>query len=141
MEGRLDRAFIEQHAIVLFDGYCNLCTRSVQFILPRDRKGQFYFLSLQDDKADTLFALLDRPKPDVDSVVVVDKGRVATRSSAALHIAARLKGGWPLFTVFWIIPKFIRDAVYDWIARNRYRWFGQKETCWLPQPEWKARFL
>lgn len=141
MEGRLDRAFIERHAIVLFDGYCNLCTRSVQFILPRDRKGQFYFLSLQDDKADKLFALLGRPKPAVDSVVVVDKGKVATRSSAALHIAARLTGGWPLFTIFWIIPKFIRDAVYDWIARNRYRWFGQKETCWLPQPEWKARFL
>lgn len=132
---------LDRHAIILFDGYCNLCTRSVQFILPKDRKGYFRFLSLEDDKTSSLFAAIGASPPAVDSIVLVDHRKVYTRSSAALRIAGKLGGGWPLLQIGYIVPKFLRDPIYDWIARNRYRWFGKKDTCWLPRPEWTSRFL
>lgn len=141
MEKRLDHTFINHNAILLFDGYCNLCAGSVQFILQRDPKGYFSFLSLQDEKTDALFEVLQQPKPETDSVVLIEQGQVYTRSTAALRITQHLRRGWPLLQVFWIVPRVIRDKVYDWVARNRYAWFGRKESCWLPQPEWKERFL
>lgn len=129
------------HDVILFDGHCNLCSSSVQFILARDSRAHFRFLSLQDEKAADLFNSRGVRKPDTDSVVLITGSKVYTRSSAALRIAAKLRGAWPLLQVFYIIPPFLRDGVYDWIGRHRYQWFGQHDTCWLPSPEWKQRFL
>ena len=129
------------HPIVLFDGVCNLCSGSVQFLLKRDPEGRFRFASLQSDAGRSLM-IEHRLDPDaLSSVVVVEEGRAWQESSAALRIARHLPGAWKLLRVFAVVPRPIRDAVYRWIARNRYRWFGKTEACWLPTPELRARFL
>lgn len=126
------------HALVLFDGVCNLCSSSVQLIIKNDRKDYFRFASLQSDLG---AALKLQHNITADSIVLVEDGQVYTQSSAALTIASRLKGAYPLLYGFMILPRFIRDAVYAWIARNRYRWFGKKEACWIPTPELKNKFI
>ena len=127
-------------SLILFDGYCNLCNGAVQFVLERDKKNQFYFASLSWKVAEKL--LENHPKfKSVDSILLFHKGKLTDRSTAALKIAPHLGGIWWLTGVFWIVPKFIRDAVYDWVARNRYKWFGKKESCMFPTPEIKNRFL
>ena len=127
--------------IILFDGVCNLCHRSVQFVLPRDKKKVFRFASLQSSVGQSLLKKYGLADGQTDSFVLVEKDRAYTRSSAALRVVNKLKGLWPLLTVFWIIPRPLRDWVYDYVARHRYRWFGKEESCWLPTPEWKGRFL
>jgi predicted DCC family thiol-disulfide oxidoreductase YuxK len=129
------------HPIVLFDGVCNLCSGSVQLILKRDPQGTFRFASLQSEPGRKL--MLDHGlDPDaLSSVVVIEDGRAWQESSAALRIAKHLPGAWKLLRVFTIVPRPLRDAVYRLIARNRYRWFGKTEACWLPTPELRARFL
>lgn len=127
--------------IILFDGVCNLCHCSVQFILPRDKKGIFRFASLQSPAGQALLIKYRLPAGQTDSFVLVDKGSVYTRSSAALRVVKKLRGLWPLFSVFWIVPRPFRDRVYDYVARHRYQWFGKEEACWLPSPQWKKRFL
>jgi predicted DCC family thiol-disulfide oxidoreductase YuxK len=131
----------EEHATVLFDGVCNLCNGSVLFVIDRDPAGYFRFVALQSDTARRLLAEHGGPPPDLSSIVLVEGGRVYTRSTAALRIARRLTGPWRLLHVCLLIPHPIRDAVYDWVARNRYRWFGREEACRLPSPELRARFL
>lgn len=126
------------HALVLFDGVCNLCSNSVQLIIKNDRKDYFRFASLQSELG---IALKDRHRITADSIVLVEEGKVYTQSAAALRIARRLKGAYPLLFGLLIIPGFIRDGVYAFIARNRYRWFGQKEACWVPTPELKNKFI
>lgn len=127
--------------IILFDGICNMCTGSVQFIIKRDPKQTFTFASLQSDAAKEL-KLKHNISEDVDSVVLItEKGRVFDRSSAALRIAAKLKGGSKLFAIFLIVPPFIRNSVYQWIAKRRYDWFGKKQACMVPSPEQRERFL
>lgn len=128
-------------AIVLFDGVCNLCSGSVQFLLKRDRAGRLRFASLQSDAGRSLLAEHGLPVDSLRSVVLVEDGRAWQESSAALRIARHLPGAWKLLRVFAAVPRPLRDAVYRWIARNRYRWFGKAETCWLPTPEVKSRFL
>ena len=127
--------------IVLFDGVCNLCNGSVQFLLKRDPEGRFRFASLQSDAGRSLLAEHGLAVDSLSSVVLIEDGRVWQESSAALRIARHLPGAWKLLRVFAIVPRPLRDAVYRWIARNRYRWFGRTETCWLPSPELKERFL
>jgi len=127
--------------ILLFDGVCNLCNASVQWVLKRDRKGIFKFAALQSETGQRLLQQFGFSQENFDTVVLVDGEKVFTRSDAPLEIARRLGGLWSLFFVFKIIPRFLRDAVYNWVARNRYRWFGRKEECMLPRPEWKNRFL
>lgn len=128
-------------AIILFDGVCNLCNRSVQFILKRDKKGYFHFTSLQSEAGQELLAENELPQADFNSFVLIENGKVYQKSTAALRVCRKLSGGWPLLYGFIIVPPFIRNAVYSWIARNRYKWFGKKEACMLPKPEWKERFL
>lgn len=132
---------VDQHPIVLFDGYCHLCSGSVQFIIKRDPGACFRFASLQSEKGKAVFENAEISSGETDSVILVEKGRVYTRSAAALRIARRLTCGWSLLSVFILVPAFIRDVVYDWIARNRYRWFGKRETCFLPDPDEAYRFL
>lgn len=128
-------------AVVLFDGVCNLCNASVAFILRRDPKAYFRFASLQSRAAAKL--LHGRPEigTGLDSIVLLEDGACFTQSTAALRIARRLSGAWPLLYAFIVLPRFLRDPIYNWIARNRYRWFGRRDACMLPGPEIRDRFL
>ena len=130
-----------QHPILLFDGVCNLCNGFVQFIIKRDPKGSFRFTALQSDAGQQLLTSHQQEKSDLSTVILIDNGQVYTHSDVALNVAKRLGGLWTLFLVFSIIPRSIRDRIYNWIARNRYRWFGEKEQCMIPTPDIKARFL
>ncbi|MBI3943231.1 MAG: thiol-disulfide oxidoreductase DCC family protein [Chloroflexi bacterium] len=127
--------------MILFDGICNLCTRSVQFILKRDPRSYFRFASLQSPAGQRLLQAYGLPPNLVESVILIEHNRVYGRSDAALRIASHLSGGWPLLRVLLIVPRPIRDAVYSWIANRRYRWFGTAETCLVPSPNMRARFL
>ena len=127
--------------LVLFDGVCNLCNGSVQLLLKHDPEGRFRFAALQSDAGRSLLAKHGLAADILSSVVLIEGGRVWRESSAALRIARHLPGAWKLLWAFTAVPRPLRDAVYRWIARNRYRWFGKTETCWLPTPELKARFL
>lgn len=129
------------HPIVLFDGVCNFCNASVNFILKRDPKGVFRFAPLQSEVAKQLLEKFHLPADDLDTMVLIEDGTASTRSTAGLRIARRLKGTWPLLYGFIVLPRFLRDAVYRLIAKNRYRWFGKKDVCMVPKPEWKERFL
>ncbi len=132
--------------IVLYDGVCGLCNRLVQFILKRDRNHRFLFASLQSEFADTLLKRHGADARDLDTFyVVIDHGkpteRVLMRSDAILHVVKTLGGIWALASVGRILPRAIRDAMYRLVARNRYRVFGKHESCMLPSPEHRAKFL
>ena len=129
------------HPILLFDGVCNLCNDSVQWVIRHDPGAKFRFVSLQSEKGQELLRAHNLPTNELNTVVLIDGEKAFTRSDVPLRIFGKIGGGWPLMAALRIVPRFIRDAVYDWIARNRYRWFGKKEACWLPTPELKSRFL
>lgn len=127
--------------VILFDGVCNLCNQSVQFVIRHDPRSKFRFAALQSDFGQKVLREhhIDTEKL-LSVVLVIGNRQVYDRSRAALEIARRLNGLWPLFYVFVIVPPFIRNFVYDWIARNRYRWFGRTDECMIPTPELKSRF-
>lgn len=129
------------HPIVLFDGVCNLCNHSVNFIIDRDPDGYFKMAALQDEAVQPLLARFGLSSNYLDSIVLIERGTCYRESTAALRIARRLRGRWPLCYAFIVIPRPLRDLVYGWIARNRYRWFGKQDTCRLPTPELRMRFL
>lgn len=126
--------------VLLFDGVCNLCNASVQWVLKHDKKGIFKFAALQSETGQAFLQKFGYQQENYETVILVDGERIFTRSDAPLEIVRRLGGGWSLLTVFRFIPRPLRNVVYDWIARNRYRWFGKKQECMLPRPEWKERF-
>lgn len=129
-------------SVIFFDGVCNLCHGLVQFVIARDPQARFRFAALQSDAAQRLLPPGINPDPDhPDSVVLLENGRVYTHSAAVLRILRRLGGGWAVLSAASILPRFLRDAAYRFVARNRYRWFGRQNECWLPTPELKARFL
>jgi len=130
-----------KHPILLFDGVCNLCNSSVQFILKRDKQQAFRFASLQSEEGQKVLEQFEDTPEDLSSVVLVEDGKLYARSTAALRATRWLSGAWPLLYGFIVLPRPLRDAVYDWIARNRYRWFGKKDQCMIPSPELKSRFL
>jgi predicted DCC family thiol-disulfide oxidoreductase YuxK len=130
-----------EHPIVLFDGVCNLCNRSVQFIIRHDPRGRYRFASLQSGLGEELRARLGIDPRAVDSVILVEGERWYKESDAALRIARGLSGAWKALWVLRLVPSPVRDGAYRIIARNRYRWFGKQETCWLPTPELRGRFL
>lgn len=129
------------HPVVLFDGVCNLCNTSVQWILRRDRAGTFRFASLQSAAAKAELSRIGLVDFQADSVVLVEDGQHFLRTDAALRIAKRLGFPWSLFAVFLVVPRFLRDPIYRLIARYRYRWFGKRESCMVPTPAVRARFL
>jgi predicted DCC family thiol-disulfide oxidoreductase YuxK len=131
----------DEHPIVLFDGVCNLCNNSVQFMIQRDPRARLRFTSLQSEAGQRLQAEHGIDSASLDSMLLVEGGRLYRESDAALRMARHLKGAWPLLGAFRIIPRPLRNLVYRWIARNRYRWFGKMEACWLPTPELRSRFL
>jgi len=127
--------------IILFDGECNFCDSSVQFIIKRDPSAHFHFTSLQSEKGVELCKQYSIPD-EVDSLVLIENGRVYTKSSAALRIAKKLDGLWHLFFLFILVPPIIRNGFYDYFAANRYKWFGKKEdACMLPSPDERKRFI
>lgn len=126
--------------IVLFDGECNVCDASVQFIIKRDTKAAFQFASLQSDVGQALLAKFAVPAT-VDSIVLIEGEHYYMKSTAALNIARRLDGLWKLSYAAIVFPKPLRDAIYSYIAKNRYKWFGKKEACMLPTAEQRNRFL
>lgn len=129
-------------AIVLFDGVCNLCSKAVQLIIKNDPAGFFRFTSLQSEKGKTLlrsYGLSDTAEPE--SLVLIEQGKAYQYSAAALRIAKRLRSWHRLLYLFIFLPAFLRDPVYRFIARNRYRWWGRQVVCWLPDPSLKQRFL
>jgi predicted DCC family thiol-disulfide oxidoreductase YuxK len=126
--------------IILFDGVCNLCNSSVQFIINRDPHADFKFASLQSEIGQKL--LRERGyKTEMNSFVLIEDHKVYQKSTAALRVCMKLSGLWRFLTVFRVIPPVIRDFLYDLIAKNRYQWFGKKDSCMLPTPEIKQRFL
>ncbi|WP_155925813.1 thiol-disulfide oxidoreductase DCC family protein [Bacillus sp. UNC438CL73TsuS30] len=126
--------------IVLFDGVCNLCNHSVQFIIKRDVSRKFKFASLQGETGNRIITKYGLA-PDLNSFVLIENDKVYMKSTAALRVCRELKGAWKLFAILMIIPTNSRDYIYDIIAKNRYTWFGKKNSCMLPSPELKKRFL
>lgn len=128
-------------SIVIFDGVCNLCNFWVDFLIKRDKKGLFLFTANQDQAGKEILETHGESAEDVRTIYFLEKDILYKESSAVLRVARRLPGLWPLLYAFIIIPRPIRDLVYQWVAKNRYRWFGQKETCRIPTEEERARFL
>ena len=132
---------VEPNHIILFDGLCNLCNGSVQFIINRDSKKQFRFASLQSSFGNHQLHKFGLSANELYSIILIKDGRYLQKSNAALEIARNLNRVWPAFYIFKIVPRFLRDWVYDGIAKNRYSWFGKKDSCMIPTPELKSRFL
>ena len=127
--------------ILLFDGVCNYCNYWVRFAIKRDKKKKLLFTPLQGKTAKELLPKYNIGSGEINSVIVIDKGKAYTKSAAGLRMCKYLDGGWRLLYGLIIIPKFIRDFFYNIIARNRYKWFGKKETCMVPAPGLRERFL
>ncbi len=132
---------MEQFPIILFDGVCNLCDKSVQFIIKNDKKKHFRFAALQSNAGQRLLTQYGISTTELNSFILIYNNQVYNKSSGALHVAKLLGGGWIFFYSLIIIPKFLRDSIYDFISEHRYKWFGKKEACMIPTPELKARFL
>jgi len=131
----------DKFKVVLFDGVCNLCNNAVDFIITRDSKDKFKVGALQEEVTKKLLEGYDINKDYLDSLVFIHKDYVYYKSRAALEIAKNLGGLWPLMYSFIVVPSIISDPIYDWIASNRYNWFGKKETCRLPTEKEKNKFL
>lgn len=130
-----------QPPVVLFDGVCNLCNSTVDFVIRFDRRKLVKFASLQDPFGQKILHESQRDDESFDSIVFWDNGTIYTYSSAVLQIAKYMGGVWPLLQIFRLVPPFIRDAVYRFVARNRYYWFGKRDTCRIPSAEEKSRFM
>lgn len=127
-------------SIVLFDGSCGLCNRSIRFVLKKEKEASLYFSALQSDFGQTALKHFNIAGK-TDSIVFIQNGKAFIKSGAALRICLRLKNLWPLMMGFIIVPPFIRNAVYDYIAKNRIKWFGTADYCEMMTPELKQRFL
>ena len=132
---------MDKKAVILFDGVCNLCNGFVQFVIRHDRRGYFHFAALQSETGRQLLQGVHFSDSAADTVVLIQNGKFYLRSTAALKILRRLSGFWPLAYVAILLPAFLRDFIYIVVAKNRYRWFGKQESCLLPTPELKTRFL
>lgn len=127
--------------ILLFDGVCNLCNASVNFIIDRDPQVRLHFAALQSEAGLAQLRKYALDQQDLDSMVFIEQGRAYTQSDAALRVSRYLTFPWSLGGIFLLIPRFFRNAIYAYIARHRYRWFGKQEQCRIPTPELRARFL
>lgn len=126
--------------LILFDGFCNLCDRSVRFIIRHDSKRQFRFVALQSEAGIYIKKHLKIP-PETDSVILVENGLLYFQSEAFLRIAKRMRFPWNLAVAGWIVPRFLRDHLYKWIARNRFKWFGKRIYCRIPDKHERELFL
>jgi predicted DCC family thiol-disulfide oxidoreductase YuxK len=132
---------LRNKTILLFDGYCNLCHSSVQFVIKHEKKPEILFCSLQSPLGAELLKEYSIDPITTDSLVLIENNNAFIKSSAALRLAKHLKGFYPIAFGFIIVPPFIRNAVYDYIAKNRYKWYGKKDSCMIPEQEISKRFL
>ena len=131
---------MREERIILFDGVCNYCNKMVNLVIRRDKKDRFRFAALQSSTGS--FIRHKHKIPDnVDSFIYIENEKVYLYSTAALKVSMKLGGLWPLMGAFFIVPRFIRDSIYKWIASNRYVWFGKKDSCMVPTAEVRAKFL
>ena len=128
-------------SIILFDGVCNLCSGFVQFVLRYEKTTDIKFASLQSQIGNSIIKNYQVSQKGLESIVFIENNKAYEKSDAVLRISKYLKFPLSLISAFIILPRFIRDSVYDLVAANRYRLFGKKEVCWLPQPQWKKRFI
>ena len=129
------------HSIILFDGVCNLCNGAINFVIKRDNSNVFKFAPLQENSGILLLKKYAINPQKLDTIILIENDRVYLKSSAALRISKKMSNLWPLLYVCIVLPKFLRDAVYDYIAKNRYTWFGKKDECMIPSPTTKDKFL
>ncbi len=127
--------------VILYDGICNLCNSSVRFILKHDTREKFLFSSLQSDASKKLLLHLNYKIIEMNSILLVENGQIHEKSDAVLKIASGLRFPWNLTTVFRILPRKVRDSIYDSVARNRYRWFGKKDSCEYIVNTYENRFI
>ncbi len=132
---------LKNKGLILFDGVCNFCNSSVNFIIKNDKTDHFRFLPLQSERGKKIVAEYNLDPENLQTVILLEQGRIYTRSTAALRIARKLSGGWKLMYGFVIVPSVVRDFFYNIIARNRYKWWGQRDSCMIPTPEVKRKFL
>jgi predicted DCC family thiol-disulfide oxidoreductase YuxK len=130
-----------QESILLFDGHCSLCNGAVDFVLKRDIRKKLLLASIQGTAGQGVLKKYELPPSYLDTLVLVEEGKVYLGSTAALRVARFLGGGWPLFYGLIVIPKGVRDRIYQWISRNRYQWFGRRDTCRIPSASESAHFL
>ena len=137
-----DGVVMNEKPIILFDGVCNLCNRITQFVIMHDPPpARILFAALQSDTGQRLLERHGLRTDNFDTFVLVEGTRVSVRSTAALRMARLIGGAWSLLAVFLVLPEILRDPVYKWISRNRYRWFGKRDSCMMPTPELRSRFL
>ena len=127
--------------LLFFDGVCNLCNSSVKTIIKKDSQQKFKFASIQSDAAKEILLQLDDYNSEIDSIILLNQNQIFYKSSAVLRVCNLLGGWYNFLLIFWIIPKPIRNWMYDFVAKNRYRWFGKRESCMVPSVEMKDRFL
>ncbi len=132
---------IQDNPVIFFDGVCNLCNTSVQFILKRDKNELFLFSSLQSDASKEILLQYNLENLDLNSIILLEEGKIYQKSTAILRIAKNLKGIYKYLYAFIIVPPFIRDSIYAFIAKRRYKWFGKRDSCMLPDNKLKLRFL
>jgi len=123
---------VNDHPVILFDGVCNFCNGAVNFVLRQDKKGIFKFAPLQSEAGRKLLQQYNLSTKDFDSFVLIDNGKVYKKSSASLQVLNKLPWYWKVTQILKFIPAVLRNAVYDFIAKNRYKWFGKKEKCMVP---------
>jgi predicted DCC family thiol-disulfide oxidoreductase YuxK len=126
--------------VILFDGLCNFCNAGINFIVRQDKKKVFRFAALQSEAGQKLLKEYGLPAEGFESFILIDK-KVYQKSAAGLNVYGKLPWYWKWTQLAWIAPGFMRDAVYNWVARNRYKWFGKRDTCMIPTPETRSRFL
>jgi predicted DCC family thiol-disulfide oxidoreductase YuxK len=132
---------VNENPVILFDGVCNFCNGTVNFVLKQDRKDVFRFAALQSEAGRKLLEKYKLSTEEFDSFVLLDEGKIYKKSAAALRVMNKLPWYWKEVQLFRVIPTPFRDAIYDFIARNRYKWFGKKDQCMIPTLEIKSRFL
>lgn len=130
-----------QNPVILFDGVCNLCNGSILFILNRDPSGIFRFAPLQSETGKNLLSKFDLPNDKLDSIILVENNEYYLRSTASLKILQRLGALWKIVYVFMLVPRPVRDYIYDIVARNRYKWYGKRAECMIPSSDIESRFL
>ena len=130
-----------ERPILFFDGVCNFCNSTVNFIIRHDKKELFLFAALQSDKGRELLRRIKHNEALPQSVILSYKGNIYEKSDAVLQTARLLGGAWTLILTGYILPRFIRNGIYNFIAKHRYRWFGKRETCMVPSPSVRVRFL
>ncbi len=132
---------MKEQPVILFDGVCNFCNSAVNFVIKRNKRTIIHFAPLQTKAGQELLKQYNLPTEEMKTFVFIENGKVYTRSTASLKVCRYLRGLWPLCYGLIIVPKFIRDSIYNWVSRNRYKWFGVRQECMIPTPEVRERFL